>query len=1482
MMRIGHQIWIVLFFSLALVLSTNSFSQSLPAGDVAPYGTGGDGVLNTADYLVLQRIISGDLPMPTGIDLLVADVAPFGGPGPDGVLNTGDLLVLLRAIMGEITLPDIQTGPIDLSGPISQNTTLTQGTTYNVTSTVTVDPGVTLTIEMGARLEFAGNYKLQVNGTLVVNGLPGNEVVFTSANASPARGDWTGIVIGSTSTGTVIDHAEIRWAARAVEVTGSTTATVSNSDIREFSEYGIYYHTGASGSISGNTIDNVNDVGQGIRLTSTVAVTVDANVVSNTEYGVVVGGSSSPVVVSGNTLQDNGNSGVHVSGTADPQVTGNTIINNAYGVRADAGYSNATPAPVVTGNDIYGNTSYDYYAERFGTAVNETITLDATGNWWGTADLQAIAVQVYDFRDNGAYSPFVDYSGFLDGSGGTVVPGNQLVGVLGADTTLAAGTVHTVLGTVRVPAGVTLTVEAGAQLQFVDGTRLWVDGTLLVNGTQVAPAVFTSLDAVTPARGDWVGIYVTGSSTGTVIDHAEIRWATHGVEVTGSTTATVSNSDIREFSVYGIYTHTGAGGSVSGNTIDNVNDVGQGIRLENTVAVTVDANVVSNAQYGLVVTGTSSPVVVSGNTFQDNGNGVYVGGTADPQVTGNTIINNAYGVRADAGYSNATPAPVVTGNDIYGNTSYDYYAERFGTAVNETITLDATGNWWGTADLQAIAVQVYDFRDNGAYSPFVDYSGFLDGSGGTVVPGNQLVGVLGADTTLAAGTVHTVLGTVRVPAGVTLTVEAGAQLQFVDGTRLWVDGTLLVNGTQVAPAVFTSLDAVTPARGDWVGIYVTGSSTGTVIDHAEIRWATHGVEVTGSTTATVSNSDIREFSVYGIYYHTGAGGSISGNTIDNVNDVGQGIRLKNTVAVTVDANVVSNAQYGLVVTGTSSPVVVSGNTFQDNGNGVYVGGTADPQVTGNTIINNAYGVRADAGYSNATPAPVVTGNDIYGNTSYDYYAERFGTAVNETITLDATGNWWGTADLQAIAVQVYEYNDNTTYSPHVDYSSHLPGPVQGPGVMSVTISELYFSPNNDTIKDTTQLQATLSETADWTVTVEQSGVVYRSYSGTGNSISITWDGNDDTAQQVAEGAYRFYIGATASTRTSLPISTNHVTLDITAPIADIDDAYNGTILQNQLIAAVPGTANDATFADYQVEYGAGATPAAWLPINGTLTIPVNNSTLDNWTVGTDDGTPPIANGLYTLRLTVNDKAGNTSSDTSQVTIDNLAAYSVTENIPGFSPALGESMQIDFTLNLPADVTLNVYSEVDGSLVYTGIQSLLAGPNSLVWDGTDTPGALVAGGGYYYTLTASDGTRIGNYTPAYSPTTTDLFLGSGGSQGFNTFKNDFFNRAATAPSNGRAQAQAGTCDITLCRLRLFTRTVTALPWRRARTGSSSGTVVFRGLRISISGHLPRFCILRPLDRIMSWSIAQRRSSRGPMPLDLRRPTWRSRPIRISFT
>ncbi len=50
------------------------------------------------------------------------------------------------------------------------------------------------------------------------------------------------------------------------------------------------------------------------------------------------------------------------------------------------------PAPVINGNGIYGNTSYDLYAYNYFDAVN--ITLNATGNWWGTTVATSVAYQI--------------------------------------------------------------------------------------------------------------------------------------------------------------------------------------------------------------------------------------------------------------------------------------------------------------------------------------------------------------------------------------------------------------------------------------------------------------------------------------------------------------------------------------------------------------------------------------------------------------------------------------------------------------------------------------------------------------------------------------------------------------------------------------------------------------------------------------------------------------------------------------------------------------------------------------------------------------------------------------------------------------------------------------------------------------------------------------------------------------------------------
>ena len=90
----------ILISSCLLFVASHPEAATL-TGDIAPRGNS-DGVLNVADYLILQRIVLGELEATPG-ESLVADVAPLGNS--DGQLNVGDLVVMMRAIRGQITLP---------------------------------------------------------------------------------------------------------------------------------------------------------------------------------------------------------------------------------------------------------------------------------------------------------------------------------------------------------------------------------------------------------------------------------------------------------------------------------------------------------------------------------------------------------------------------------------------------------------------------------------------------------------------------------------------------------------------------------------------------------------------------------------------------------------------------------------------------------------------------------------------------------------------------------------------------------------------------------------------------------------------------------------------------------------------------------------------------------------------------------------------------------------------------------------------------------------------------------------------------------------------------------------------------------------------------------------------------------------------------------------------------------------------------------
>jgi hypothetical protein len=98
-----------------------------------------------------------------------------------------------------------------LSGRISSDRTLSAGTVYKLRGIVYVVDGATLTIEAGTRIEGEKSSRgalVVTRGTkIVAEGTKDKPIVFTSDNATPAAGDWGGIVIlGRATTNAVFNN----------------------------------------------------------------------------------------------------------------------------------------------------------------------------------------------------------------------------------------------------------------------------------------------------------------------------------------------------------------------------------------------------------------------------------------------------------------------------------------------------------------------------------------------------------------------------------------------------------------------------------------------------------------------------------------------------------------------------------------------------------------------------------------------------------------------------------------------------------------------------------------------------------------------------------------------------------------------------------------------------------------------------------------------------------------------------------------------------------------------------------------------------------------------------------------------------------------------------------------------------------------------------------------------------------------------------
>ncbi|MDP2938471.1 MAG: right-handed parallel beta-helix repeat-containing protein, partial [Candidatus Omnitrophota bacterium] len=696
---------------------------------------------------------------------------------------------------------------------------------------------------------------------------------------------------------------------------------------------------------------------------------------------------------------------------------------------------------------------------------------------------------------------------------------------------------------------------------------------------------------------------------------------------------------------------------------------------------------------------------IENNTIRNNQNGIYCEYYSLPAITNNTIINNAYGIYTSGSLTNY-PNPTINNNSIYNNSSYNLYT--YATNNCSSLTINAQNNWWGTVDVITITQKIYDYTDNPNF-PAVDFIPFLDGPNGNPIEGNFVLGPINQNTTWTqAQSPYIVVGSINVLQAITLTIEPGVQIKFAGSFSLTVNGSLIAQGTQTNPITFTS-NRQTPAIGDWQQINFTDTSD--------------------DVTCIISYAII-EYSDQGIHTYR------------------------------------------------ASPRIEQ-NTLQNNNRGIYCENSSSSAITNNTIINNAYGIYTSGSLFNY-PNPTINNNSIYNNIQYNLYA--YASNNCSSLTINAQNNWWGTIDPVVILQTIYDNLDNS-YSPVVDFMPFLDGPngnpiegtlVYGPINTNTTwtlVNSPYIVVGNITINQNRTL--TIQPGVQVKFAGNFSLIVWGSLIASGTeSQPITFTSNRQTP---AIGDWQYILFTNISNDATCIIS-----------YAVVEYSNQGIYAQNASPRIEHNTLQNNNRGIY-CEYRSSLTiiitnntiinNAYGIYTSGSLTnYPnpfINNNSIYNntqynlYAYASNNCSSLTINAEYNwwgtmdsvlIRQSIYDHADNPNSPVVDFIpyLDGpngnpvFQITNVSVNPHSFNPSNNERVNINYTLDRNADVTITIQNLSYNAIRTIGPNPKLAGANSDVWDGRNAAGEIVADNAYTFTIEAIAGTIFGEYTPEYIP------------------------------------------------------------------------------------------------------------------------------------
>jgi hypothetical protein len=455
------------------------------------------------------------------------------------------------------------------------------------------------------------------------------------------------------------------------------------------------------------------------------------------------------------------------------------------------------------------------------------------------------------------------------------------------------GSPYEVKADVKLLLGKTLSIEPGAEIKFVEGAGLSIEGTLLANGTVNEPITFTGLY---PGSWDGLGIigtldnpnvnsvlnYVIAEYGGNFsfggnlyLEHAYIRLANstfrsgnaHGIHIGQRSSIHVTNVTLSNNKLYALMFCCGGADPVLQALVatgNGVNGIGLGVHDMVTGTYVWENAGIPYIIYGDQHVQRDAILVINPGVEVQFGQSamIMVRGHLDARGTVNSRILFTGTEKIpgwwDGLHFDGPPELPATGTLHYITVEYggvsgtligaNVYIEDANLDISQSTFRRGGGNGIYAASQGVANISDAIFSTNPGYAvyfsdlrvnPTLARLTAIDNGKNAIVLGN---GNISSDQTWeAAGLPYIISGNIIVDKGAKLIIEPAVRVHFAQHTRLDVLGTLLAVGTSTASIVFTGdFSNGTGSAGWWDGISFFGLAQslniGSQLSHVTIEY----------------------------------------------------------------------------------------------------------------------------------------------------------------------------------------------------------------------------------------------------------------------------------------------------------------------------------------------------------------------------------------------------------------------------------------------------------------------------------------------------------------------------------------------------------------------------------------------------------------------------------------------------------------------